>query len=104
MWSLLKYTLIYNLIAATVIIVLRLASPYVASFMWIDTLFLTGVFFWLISTIVRLSSKRFKKEWNRNEVIVTDPQIVLHSNSLAARFLAAGLPGILGAIIWGFFY
>ena len=104
MGSLIKFTVLSNAVAALLIIVTRQFSDYLASWAWIDLMFITGVLFWFTSTVVRLSSKRFKKEWNRSEVIVTDPQIVLHSNSIAARFLAAGLPGIVGAITWGFFY
>ncbi len=104
MWSLVKFTVISNAIATTVIFVLRLLSDYVASWMVIDLMFITGVLFWLISTLARLGSKRFKKEWQKNEVVLTDPQLVMHSNSIATRFLVAGIPGIAGAIIWGFFY
>lgn len=104
MWSLVKFTILCNAVAAVLVFSLRLVSDYVASWLVIDLMFLTGVFFWFISTVVRIGSKRFKKEWQRDEVILTDPQLVLHSNNIATRFLVAGLPGILGAIIWGFFY
>lgn len=104
MRNLMFFTLWTNALAAAVWFIARLVSSYVASWLVIDLMFLTGVFFWFISTVVRLSSKRVKKEWNRNEVTLTDPQIVISSNNWATRFLVAGLPGILGAIIWGFFY
>jgi hypothetical protein len=61
------------------------------------------VLFWLISTVIRLGDKRFKKAKASHEVTLTDPQIVLQSSNLATRFLVAGLPGILGAIIIGSF-
>jgi hypothetical protein len=101
MWSLLKFTVITNLIAAAVIATARLVSGYMASLLIVDLMFLTGVLFWLMSTVVRLSDKRFKKARASHEVTLTDPQIVLKSNNLATRFLVAGVPGILGAIIVG---
>lgn len=101
MLSLLRFTLLSNLAAALLVALLVWLSDYVASLKLVDIMFLTGVCFWLVSTLIRLSSKRFKKEWNRDEVIVTDPQIVMHANSWALRFLIAGLPGIVSAIILG---
>jgi hypothetical protein len=98
------FTLWTNALAAVLWILLRFLSDTIASWKVIDLFFLTGVTFWLISTIVRLSSKRVKKEWNRNEVTLTDPQLVISSNNMATRFLIAGIPGIAIAIIWGFFY
>jgi hypothetical protein len=101
MWSLLKFTLITNTIAAFVILAARLLSNDVADMLIVDLMFITGVLFWLMSTVVRLGDKRFKKAKTSHEVTLTDPQIVLKSNNLATRFLAAGVPGILGAIIVG---
>ena len=104
MRDLIKFTIFCNLLAIVLIFLVRMISHNVATWKPIDLMFLTGVFFWLMSTLVRLGGQRFKQDWERNETIVTDPQLVLHSNSLAFRFLIAGVPGILGALVWGVFY
>lgn len=104
MRRLLIFTLWTNALAAALIFLLRLISPYLASWKLIDLMFLTGIGFWLLSSVVRLSTKRFKKEWNRNDVELTDPQLVISTENLATRFLIAGLPALVGALIWGFFY
>jgi len=104
MFSLFKFTLAANLLVAIILMPAYLFIPFVGATKVIDITFLSGVFFWLISTVVRIGQKRFRKEWRSHEVIVTDPQIVLRSNSWALRFLVAGVPGISGAIIWGAFF
>lgn len=104
MRRLLSFTLLTNAAALAVLILLRLISPTLAALKPIDLMFLTGVFLWLVSSVVRLSTKRMKKEWNRNNMELTDPQLVISTDSLATRFLVAGALPLAGAIVWGFFY
>lgn len=104
MRSMFFFVVAANAIAAVLVSILSLFVPFLQAMKVIDLMFFTGVIFWLISSVIRLGSQRVKKDWKRDEVIVTDPQIVLSTSNLAARFLIAGIPGIAGAIIWGFFY
>lgn len=104
MRQLVLFTLWTNALAIALIALTRLISPTIADWKLIDLMFLTGVFFWFLSTVVRLSNKRIKKEWNKTEMSLTDPQLVISSDSLATRLLIAGLPALLGSLIWGFFY
>ncbi len=104
MLAILIFTALSNLCALIIVSLSYFVLPFMQSVKPIDAMFLVGIFFWAISTVVRLSAKRVKKEWNRNEVIVTDPQIVIRSSSWAFKLLIAGIPGILGSIVWGTFF
>lgn len=104
MFNVFKFVVLTNLAAAIVVTLAYFFIPVINNMKPVDLMFIVGVTFWVISTFVRIGNKRFKKEWQRNEVITTDPQIVLHANSIAAKFLAAGVPGIAGSIIWGTFF
>lgn len=104
MRRLIIFTLLTNAATLAVLFALRLISPTVAALKAIDLLFLTGVLLWLVSSVVRLSTKRMKKEWNRNTMELTDPQLVISTDSLATRFLIAGAVPLATAIVWGFFY
>ncbi|EAR07438.1 hypothetical protein [Reinekea blandensis] len=104
MQRLIVFTVLSNLLALMVVFLLRVLVASIAAMKPIDLMFLTGVAFWLVSSVIRLSTKRLKKEWNRNEMELTDPQLVISTESLSARFLIAGAFPLLGAVIWGFFY
>lgn len=101
MRQILLFTLLANAIAAAVLLLSYWLIPPMSNVKPVDALFLTGLLFWCLSTVIRLSTKRVKKEWNRNEVIVTDPQVVMHASSWAFRFLIAGIPGIAVSILLG---
>ncbi|TCS38149.1 hypothetical protein [Reinekea marinisedimentorum] len=101
MRQIVTFTLIANAIAGALLALCYWLIPAMSSVKPVDALFLTGIFFWCVSTIMRLSTKRVKKEWNRNEVIITDPQLVMHASSWAFRFLIAGIPGIVASIALG---
>jgi len=101
MRSLFLFTLASNSLAFVVVALSYFLIPALQNFKPIDLMFLTGVLFWLVSTMIRLSNKQVKKEWHRNEVITADPEYVIRGKSLAFQFLIAGLPGIVGAVVWG---
>ena len=104
MLNLIKFCVLANISAFALTCLAYFTIPPVGQMKVIDLLFIIGVLFWLISTVVRLFNKRVKKEWNKDQVTLSDPQLVISTDNLATRFLIAGMPGILGAIIWGFFY
>jgi hypothetical protein len=101
---LLRFTLLTNALAALLLALAYWLIPAVNQIKIVDLMFLTGVLFWLISTVVRISSKRYKKEWKRHDVTLTDPQLVMQTNNLAFRFLIAGILPIAGSIIVGTIY
>jgi len=99
MGSMLKFSLLANLAAAALLGLLYGAVPLIQQAEPIDLLFFTGLLFWLGSTLVRLSSRRFKKGLRADDVTLTDPQLVLQANSLALKLLLAGVPALLMAVL-----
>ncbi|WP_320822584.1 hypothetical protein [Reinekea sp.] len=99
MWSVLKFSLFANLAAAGLLALLYLGVPQIHQAEPIDLLFFTGLLFWLGSTLVRLSNRRFKKGLRADDIGLTDPQQVLQANSLALKLLLAGVPALLVAVL-----
>jgi len=99
MWSVMKFSLLANLAAAGLLGLLYAWVPQIQQAEPIDLLFFTGLLFWLGSTLVRLSNRRFKKGLRADDVSLTDPQLVLQANSLALKLLLAGAPALLVAVL-----
>ena len=98
--SVYKFSFLANLVVLAILLFSYWFIPEIQGSRLIDLAFLAGCTMWFISSIIRFSNPRLKK--NNRVMEYGDPNEVLSSNTWAFTFFIAGIPTIAVSVIISF--